>query len=431
MNLLTGSPYQGYAYGYPHKTAYRRLEPIPLREAWANERKTSLFLYLHVPFCEMRCGFCNLFTQAQPKEGMTQQFLNTLRVEADTVRAALGEATFARVAIGGGTPTFLDVAGLESLFRLVRDLGAARLPTSVETSPGTATAEKLACLRAHGVTRISMGIQSFVESEVNAVARPQTSAEVAQALENMRAARFPIMNLDLIYGLPAQTVASWLASLRVALEHRPEEMFLYPLYVRPLTGLARSERTWDDFRLDCYRAGRDLLLAEGYEQVSMRFFRLGGRGGETGPVYCCQDDGMVGLGCGARSYAGELHYARPFAVGARGIRAILADYLARPRATFDVADHGIRLTADEQRRRFVLQSLLQKPGLDRSAYRRRFGSDVVDDFPELAELERHELGELYADTVTLTAAGLERSDAIGPWFYSNRVRELMKEFELV
>jgi oxygen-independent coproporphyrinogen-3 oxidase len=430
--MLHGSPYQGYAYAYPHKTAYRRLpEAVPLRAVWARERRESLFLYLHVPFCEMRCGFCNLFTQARPKEGLAAKYLLTLRREADHVRHALGECRFARFAIGGGTPTFLDVQHLESLFDLASEFGIEQgTPMSVETSPETAEAEKLTLLRELGVTRVSIGIQSFVEAETSAVARPQKIGHVHDALGQLRHAHFPTLNIDLIYGLPGQTVSSWLHSVEAALQYQPEELFLYPLYVRPLTGLGRSGRAWDDQRLACYRQSRDLLVARGYEQVSMRMFRLRRAGAGAGPKYCCQDDGMVGLGCGARSYTRGLHYSREFAVGAAGIRAILADYLSRSDDALSHADYGFRLGTDEQRRRYVLQSLLQCDGLDRAAYRRRFASDALTDLPALADLERNGLAAIAAESIRLNDAGIERSDAIGPWLYSPRVKELMCSFDL-
>jgi oxygen-independent coproporphyrinogen-3 oxidase len=416
-DLLRESPYQGYTYAYPHKTAYRRLpEPVSLRDVWAGEPRESLYLYIHVPFCEMRCGFCNL---------------SALRREAGQVRRALGEARLARLAIGGGTPTFLDLDGLEELFQVAEQIGAepGNIPISVETSPATAGRDKLAMLRERGVTRISIGIQSFVDAELVGAARPQDRAEVDRALGDLRDARIPVLNIDLIYGLPGQTVPSWLASLREALAYAPEELYLYPLYVRPLTGLGRSGRAWDDQRLACYRSGRDLLLGEGYEQVSMRMFRARGLADETGPVYCCQDDGMVGLGCGARSYTRGLHYSREYAVGASSIRAILADYLARPDEALATADYGFRLGPEDQRRRYVLQSLLQATGLDLNGYRARFGADAGEDIPELNELEPHSLARRTPDRLGLTDEGLERSDAIGPWLYSSRVKELMQDYE--
>jgi oxygen-independent coproporphyrinogen III oxidase len=117
--MLAGTPYAGYAYAYPHKSAYRTLEPpVPLRQAWAGEPRAALFLYLHVPFCEMRCGFCNLFTTANPPEELVPRYLEALEREALEVREAIGPGRIARLAIGGGTPTYLGPAELHRLFDL-------------------------------------------------------------------------------------------------------------------------------------------------------------------------------------------------------------------------------------------------------------------------------------------------------------------------
>jgi oxygen-independent coproporphyrinogen-3 oxidase len=278
------------------------------------------------------------------------------------------------------------------------------------------------------VCRVSLGIQSFLESEAAASGRPQSRQEVDAALELLAAADFPTVNLDLIYGLPGQTVQTWLYSVRQALAFTPEELYLYPLYVRPLTGLGRGRQGGDDIRLTCYRAGRELLLAEGYEQVSMRMFRRAGTPNER-PVYCCQEDGMVGLGCGARSYTRSLHYALDYAVSPKGIKAILADYLSRSDSEFAAADWGFALDAGEQRRRYVLQSILNVDGLDASRYAARFGSDPIDDFPDLRIFADLGLLEQQDRGWRPTAAGLEWSDALGPWFFSERVRVLMAEYE--
>src|SRR5262249_48189136 len=154
-------------------------------------------------------------------------------------------------------------AGLEKLFALAARFGAApeRIPVSVETSPRTADADKLRLLRAWGVDRISIGVQSFIEAETAAVGRAQKTEWVEEALIHIRETGFPTLNVDLIYGLPGQTVARWLCSLRAALRFAPEELYLYPLYVRPLTGLGRKEKAPNDIRLACYRAGREFLLS--------------------------------------------------------------------------------------------------------------------------------------------------------------------------
>jgi coproporphyrinogen III oxidase-like Fe-S oxidoreductase len=319
------------------------------------------------------------------------------------VRGALGDGTgYARAAVGGGTPAYLDPGQLGRLFDIAEAVLGARLgtiPMSVETSPATATADRLRVLRERGATRISIGVQSFLEGENRQVGRPQRRAEVERALTAIRAAGVPVLNIDLMYGIDGQTGATWRASLDAALSHRPEELYLYPLYVRPLTGLGRRQRrsrsarssapvSWtasDEQRMRLYRDGREHLLAAGYEQVSMRMFRLPGSG-DVGPAYCYQDDGMVGLGSGARSYTTALHYSFDYAVGSTSVKTIVADFLGRSAHGFATAEIGFWLDGDEQRRRWLLKSLLRTDGVDRLAYQRRFGTDLVDDFPELERL---------------------------------------------
>lgn len=439
--LLTGSPYLSYSYAYPHKTAYRPLDPsISLAEAWSGEDTRALLLYFHVPFCEHRCGFCNLFTLARPEASLPEQYLAALQRQAEATQGAIPGAQFASLAIGGGTPTYLSVKELETLLSLATNVMGARpheIPVSCEASPATITAEKLALLREWGVSRLSLGIQSFDEHDAHAIGRPQRVREVEAALALVREARFPVVNLDLIYGGETQSTGNWLDSVARAIDIGADEIYLYPLYVRPLTGLGRLGRAWDDWRLGLYRAGRDLLLDRGYEQVSMRMFRLAGEPAKAGTpadgqagslTYCCQSDGMVGLGCGARSYTRSLHYSREYAVGSRAIAGILADYLRRDSADFGTCDYGIRLDADEQRRRHVILSLLQASGLDLAAYRRRFGSDVLLDLPQLESLGSAALATIDDERIRLTPAGLERSDAIGPWLYSPAIRERTEEF---
>ncbi|WP_405019206.1 STM4012 family radical SAM protein [Kitasatospora sp. NBC_00070] len=424
-------PYQSYVYAYPHKTAYRPLEPRPpLGELWAGEPQDALSLYLHIPFCEVRCGFCNLFTRIGGPDGLTTAYLDALERQAVTVRAALDDgARFAVAAFGGGTPTYLTAGELERLCDLTeRRMGVdlRAVPLSVEASPDTATADRLAVLAERGTTRLSLGVQSFLDEEARSAVRPQKRAAVEAALGRIRAAGFPVLNIDLIYGIDGQTGASWLRSLDAALAWRPEELYLYPLYVRPLTGLARrsTPQDWDAQRLALYRAGRDHLLAHGYRQVSMRMFRRTDAAAEVAGEYSCQTDGMVGLGCGARSYTAGLHYSFDYAVNATEVRGIIDDYVAT--TDFGHAERGWPMDPDEARRRHLLQSLLQADGLELADYRKRFGSTPAEDFPaELAAFAEH--GWLADDParLTLSAEGLAHSDAVGPALFSPAVRDRM------
>ena len=436
--VAADSPYRSYVYAYPHKTAYRPLpDRPPLGEVWAGEPQHALSLYLHIPFCEVRCGFCNLFTRIGSPDGLTTAYLDALERQAGAVREALdADARFALAAFGGGTPTYLTAAELERLCDIAEQRMGADLravPLSVEASPDTATADRLEVLAARGTTRLSLGVQSFLDEEAKSAVRPQKRAKVEAALGRIRAAGFPVLNIDLIYGIDGQTPASWLRSLDAALAWEPEELYLYPLYVRPLTGLGRragehGSREWDEQRLTLYRAGRDHLLALGYQQVSMRMFRRAGAPNAGTSEYSCQTDGMVGLGCGSRSYTAGLHYSFDYAVDAHEVRSIIDDYVAT--TDFTRAEVGHRMDGPEARRRHLVQSLLQADGLDLADYRERFGADVAADFPaELAELTA--AGRLTGapGRLQLTAEGLAHSDAVGPDLFSPAVRALMAAYE--
>ncbi|WP_327110091.1 STM4012 family radical SAM protein [Nocardia sp. NBC_01730] len=435
-------PYQNYVYAYPHKTAYRPLTPRPaLAELWSGESRRALSLYLHIPFCEVRCGFCNLFTRVGAPDGLTGRYLDALTRQAEAVRAALGDAEtphFATAAFGGGTPTFLEADELTRLCDTAEDTMGADLraiPLSVEASPTTATADRLAVLAERGTTRLSLGVQSFIEQEARAAVRPQRRADVEAALDRIRDVAIPVLNIDLIYGIDGQTAATWRESLDAALAWRPEEIYLYPLYVRPLTGLDRhadpgaAERDWDEQRLRRYAEGRDHLLAEGYTQISMRMFRRTDAPPQGLDDYACQTDGMIGLGCGARSYTSGTHYSFDYAVAPREVRAIIDTYTATE--DFTRAVYGRTIDGDEAERRYLLQSLLQAEGFAVADFRQRFGHEPRDSFPaELDALaERGWLADPETGHLRLTPEGLTYSDAIGPEFFSPAVRAAMAAYE--
>jgi oxygen-independent coproporphyrinogen-3 oxidase len=426
-DLLAGGEYLSYAYSYPHKTTYRALEPaVDLRSLWAEERRDALFLYLHVPFCEQRCGFCNLFTQVQPREERTSRYLDALAAQADVMSEVLGpEARFARLAIGGGTPTYLDAQSLERLFAIATRLTRGALPSSVEASPSTLDADKIAILRAHEVTRVSMGVQSVLPSETSAVQRRQHVADVELSLGALSEA-IPVRNVDLIYGLPGQTAATLVESIERVVGFGANEIYLYPLYVRPLTILGRRGPVETD-RLTLYRAGRQRLLELGFRQCSMRMFTADPDAGDSGPAYRCQDDGMLGLGPGARSYTRAIHYASPFAVGQHAIRDRIGAWIEQPRDAYRFATHGIRLGHEEQRRRYLILSLLDR-GLVRESYAERFGEDVLATFPELHEAIDCGLVTLDATELRLTALGVERADVLGHWLQSDAVIRAREEW---
>lgn len=427
--LLRTGGYHSYAYSYPHKTAYRTLPiPVPLNALWATEHRQSLFLYLHVPFCEQRCGFCNLFTQAAPKSDVVSRYLDALERQASVMHEVLHPYRFARLAIGGGTPSYLSAPQLARLFAIAKMLCPQPLPTSIEVSPETIDEDKLAICQQHQVTRISMGVQSLFSSETSGVQRRQDPATVEHALRILSTAA-PVRNVDLIYGLPGQTQQTLQESIDRVVALGANELYLYPLYVRPLTILSRH-RSPDDFRLLLYRSAKQHLRSLGFRQVSMRMFTKASSDAEGRelPIYRCQDDGMVGLGPGARSYTTSLHYATSFAVAQSAIRDRIEAWMSQSDADFSVARHGFLLSMAERQRRYLILSLLEG-SLDRAAFQQRFGLDVLSAAPELSEAIAEGLITPATTRLCLTDRGIESADVLGHWLQSEEVQAARAAWE--
>ena len=181
-------------------------------------------------------------------------------------------------------------------------------------------------------------------------------------------------------------------------------------------------------------AGRDYLQTKGYQQVSMRMFKRDMFKSDSQPEhgfpYRCQEDGMVGMGAGARSYSKSLHYATEYAVGRDSIKSLIEFYAALDSDHFKYAHYGIQLSYEEQLRRYLIQSLLLAKGLNTSEYKEKFGTDCMSDFALLNELLECGLATWVNDTLRLTPEGLEASDTIGPWLISNDIEKRMNGYTL-
>jgi oxygen-independent coproporphyrinogen-3 oxidase len=421
--------YPGYVYGYPHKKAYRPLDaPRDLRDVWAGEERDRLFCYVHIPFCTQRCSFCNLFTYVPGDASPSGAYVEALGREMALVGEAIGAMRFARLYLGGGTPTYLTTAELRRLVESLRNtLGVVPDETEgcIECSPETLDAEKVEALRELGFRRISLGVQSFREEELRQANRRSDPRLTGEAIRLIGRAGFAHFNLDLIYGLPGQTLATWRDSLARATDGPATSLFLYPLYVRPLTGL--GVRTSLDAPTThemaaMYDQALDRLTRAGFRQMSMRQFR---RDSNEGGDYDCRRDGMLGLGAGARSYTRGLHYSTPWKMVARNIRAVVGDYAERMRAGDSRVSHGFALDEDERLRRAVIQSLLFD-GLRLGDFAEDPRLAFADEFASLSDE-----GLIVADdaSIRLTPLGTKHADIVGQVFFSERVRSLIAEYE--
>ena len=416
------SRYVSYMYSYPHKTAYRTLTPpVSLSPYLERLEGREASLYFHIPFCAHKCGYCNLFSQQCCDAERISLYLHTMRRQAEQLSVAAQGLKFTSFAVGGGTPLNLDEGQLEELFCLAELFGEhpSRVFTSVETSPEYTQKSVLRQLRARGVERLSMGVQSFNETELKKLKRRPGLGTVVGALENIVEAGFPQFNLDLIYGIEGQTVESFMRSLNTALTYRPNELFIYPLYVRPGTRI--NVRSTDDIGYAIYKSARELLVGQGFVQTSMRRFV---RRETTETEFSCGDEVMLSCGAGGRSYLGNLHYATPYAVRQQAIADEIDHYIRT--TDFMTAANGFLLSTEEMQIRFIIKNLMYHRGVDLAEYEKRFGEkpdrNLFREFTDRGWIE--ETGRI----VRLTEEGMAYSDYIGQAFISPVVRKLMSEY---
>jgi len=367
-----------------------------------------LGVYVHVPFCATTCDFC-AFYQTVPKGDAVQRYLEGIEAEAGLVN--WGGRPVTTAFWGGGTPGLLKAAELERLGRtMLRHCGGQPAEWSVEMAPATVTADRLSVLKNLGVTRISLGVQSFDDNLLDALGRQHTPAQIYRAYDLIRAQGFASVNIDLMFALPGQTETQWRADLDEALRLAPDHLSTYCLTFEEDTALW-VKLSQGKVKLDAdkealfYQHTWDYLATAGYAQYEVSNF--------SRPGHTCRHNlntwGMqewVGLGPSAATQHDGWRSANPSDLG-----LWLADVAAGKRATTDrvALDHDL-LAADS-----VIFGLRMNAGVSLPQLRRRFPTPQWSGLEDL--LPKLLFGGLLTATVegriSLTPRGRLIADAIG------------------
>ena len=274
----------------------------------------SLGLYIHIPFCKAKCIYCDFYSLPRA-EGQMDAYVSALTAQLTAWRERAADCTADTVYFGGGTPSYLGPDRLrrllDAVFQSYRVAPDAEI--TLEANPDSAQdVSALRQLRNAGFDRLSLGMQSADDAELRRIGRVHTHAQTVRAVENARAAGFDNLSLDLIYGLPDQTMARWQANLDAALALAPEHLSCYGLKVEEGTPLfARRERFTlpdDDAQADMYLSAVALLARQGYEQYEISNFCRPGRASRHNSRYWMLAE-YLGFGPGAHSDFGGERFA--------------------------------------------------------------------------------------------------------------------------
>ena len=366
--------------------------------------QSATALYLHVPFCASSCDFCS-FYQEQPKRGEIDRYLAAIEREMELHPPGRVETAF----WGGGTPGLLPADDLRRLGHAMTKAASKPGEWTVELAPSSVRADKLAALKEIGVTRISMGVQSFDDATLDALGRRHSPKQIMEAWELIEAAGFASRNLDLIFAIPGQDEKRWTDDLARAMELNPDHLSTYCLtfeedtamFVKLSQGKVKIDRELEAF---LYRRTWETLEAGGYSQYETSNFAR--------PGHACRHNlitwemgSWIGYGPSAASQWGHVRWTNP---------ANLDQWVKGIEAGQPVREQAKALSARDLLCDALVFGLRLNEGVDPFALAERFETPLPQGVRELfADLIEEEIMELAGTRFRLNGEGRLRADAVG------------------
>ncbi len=345
-------------------------------------------IYLHIPFCVRKCAYCDFVSF--PEGSVPEAYVEALLTELELVaRGGDYPAAFDSVFFGGGTPSLLSGGQMQRIMNALTSHFDIRADAecSMECNPGTTTPEKLAAYRAAGINRLSIGLQSTHDALLQSIGRIHSFDQFLDTLKHARAAGFANINVDLMHGLPNQTVEQYLDSLKTVCDLGVQHISAYslileehtPLYSRVESGaVARPD---EDLVADMQDAGIDYLEQRGYHRYEISNFALDGFACRHNLNYWNNGE-YLGFGIAAHAAVRQKRWTR-FA----NVNTIEEYYRLLARNKRPLAE-TIRLTPRDEMFECVMLGLRLVRGVDRAAFLSRFGLDVAQAYPAAMELLR-------------------------------------------
>jgi oxygen-independent coproporphyrinogen-3 oxidase len=329
-----------------------------------------LGLYLHIPFCASICSYCN-FNRGLFDAELKAQYVAALETE---IRRASDGSAADTIFFGGGTPSLLEPEEIERLVAACRESFAIAPDAEVtlETNPETVTVERMRGFRAAGVNRVSLGVQSLIDEELQRLGRTHSSRRAREAVAEVRAAGFDNVSLDLMMWLPQQGMVEWRTSVDGLIALGPDHASLYLLELYPNAPLreAMARASWslapDDDAADMYLWAMARLEDSGYSQYEISNVARPGRESRHNVKYW-RDGAWLGFGCGAHSTRGAHRWKNV---------AGTAEYVARIAARRDPAVERQARTAQERLEDALFTGLRLSDGVDLHAIETCYGVNV-------------------------------------------------------
>ncbi|HHT9136714.1 MAG TPA: radical SAM family heme chaperone HemW [Candidatus Wunengus sp. YC60] len=364
-------------------------------------------LYIHIPFCARKCRYCD-FNSIVSESKTIDRYLCAIEKELCALK---DRYIFNTVYIGGGTPSILTEVQMEKLLRnVIRYIPPSEIQEyTVEANPGTLTVDKIRVLKDHMVNRISLGVQSFQDRQLNFLGRIHSGNEARDAFALLRKAGFENINIDMIFGCPEQSHDDWEKDLKTAVELSPEHISTYALTYEEGTLLTRDLEnkvihTLDEcVELKMYKTSIRYLKSNGYNHYEISNFAKEGYECAHNHVYW-KNIGYVGVGAGAYSFVD-------------GVRASnekdIFKYIDGINESKYVKSFSENLELNKYASETVVMSLRLSQGISNNEFYERFGYKIEDQFGnQISSLAKDGLVSYKNEILKLTEKGLFVADTV-------------------
>ena len=379
-----------------------------------------LGLYFHIPFCLSKCAYCDFFSFVPSNEELVVRYIDALIKHMEDYSRAAEDHIVDSVFIGGGTPTCIPT---EELVRLIRAMKknfniSHNAEFSIEANPATVDLKSLKKLRRAGVNRISIGLQTGDDNELKSLSRIHTRRQFEDSYRMAREAGFENINVDLMFGIPGQTMESLMRNLRYLMRLNPEHISLYNLKIEPGTPFDLHRRELDlpdeDTEADMYLAAVRFLTEHGYPQYEISNFAKNGRRCRHNLKYWLSME-YLGFGPSAHSYFGDHRFAF-----VRDIDAYL-NAIEIPNSRINLTSQCDEISPRERIGEYIMLHMRLTSGVCLSEFAREFGQDF--DAVYGRRMKRYIDGGFAVrgrDSISLTPTGM---------FVSNYILSDILEFE--
>lgn len=370
----------------------------------------TLGIYIHIPFCLSKCPYCD-FNSIVIDSDLAEEYVKSLLKEIQPFSESHAERMFVEtVYFGGGTPSILKTSQLDEILERVFNslLVKPDAEISLEANPGTLTKEKVKKLKDSGFNRVSLGVQSFRDEELKILGRAHDSAQAIKSYKILRK-YFNNLSLDLIFGIPGQSLKTWRGNLNMALKLNPEHLSIYSLTIEEGTPF---HYLWKQGKLSLpgeeetrkmYLESINLLKAQGYRQYELSNFARKGFECQHNLRYW-QGKEYIGFGAGAHSYFQGVRWAN-----VKNVKK----FVERCKNGFSIIDFRERLTSTQKINEFILLGLRMMDGIDLRRLKENLNFDLEKEKKEeISELIKGRFLKRGKNNLRLTTKGILVADSI-------------------